>query len=87
VLDDFPRALAALDRVKALGGETPGDRFFRAIILDKTSARATSNKTKQLKLALEAYQNFLATSQGKFPDQEFQARQRARIIEKELSKR
>jgi hypothetical protein len=40
-----------------------------------------------LKLALEAYLNFLATSQGKFPDQEFQARQRARIIEKELSKR
>jgi tetratricopeptide (TPR) repeat protein len=87
VLDDFPRALAALDRVKALGGETPGDRFFRAIILDKTSTRATSDKTKHLKLALEAYQNFLASSQGKFPDQEFQARQRARIIEKELSKR
>jgi tetratricopeptide (TPR) repeat protein len=87
VLDDFPRALAALDRVKALGGEKPGDQFFRAIILDKTSARATSDKTKQLKLALEAYQSFLASSQGKYPDQEFQARQRARIIEKELNKR
>src|SRR5579864_3158456 len=85
VLEDFPRALAALDRVKALGGEKPGDQFFRAIILDKTSARANSDKTKHLKLALEAYQNFLASSQGKFPDQEFQARQRARIIEKELS--
>jgi tetratricopeptide (TPR) repeat protein len=87
VLDDFPRALAALDRVKALDGEKPGDQFFRAIILDKTSARATSDKKKHLKLALEAYQNFLASSQGKFPDQEFQARQRARIIEKELNKR
>jgi tetratricopeptide (TPR) repeat protein len=87
VLDDFPRALAALDRVKALGGETPGDQFFRAIILDKTAARATSDKTKHLKLALEAYENFLASSQGKYPDQEFQARQRARIIQRELTKR
>jgi tetratricopeptide (TPR) repeat protein len=87
VLDDFPQALAALDRVKALGGETPGDLFFRAIILDKTSARATSEKTKKLKLALEAYENFLASSHGKYENQEFQARQRARIIERELTKR
>jgi len=78
LLDDFPNAVAALDRVKALGGETPGHLFFRAIILDKT---------KQYKPALEAYQRFLAEAGGKFPDQEFQARQRVRIIEKELSKR
>jgi tetratricopeptide (TPR) repeat protein len=78
LLDDYPRALAALDRVQALGGEMPAHYFFRAIILDKT---------KQLKPALEAYQKFLALADGKFPDQEFQARQRARIIQKELSKR
>src|SRR5205814_2360121 len=36
LLDDFPNAVAALDRVKALGGETPGHLFFRAIIFDKT---------------------------------------------------
>jgi tetratricopeptide (TPR) repeat protein len=78
LLDDYPRALAALDRVQALGGEIPGHYFFRAIILDKT---------KQLKPALEAYQKFLAVADGKFPDQEFQARQRARIIQRELSKR
>jgi tetratricopeptide (TPR) repeat protein len=77
-LDDYPQALAALDRVKALGGETPGHYFFRAIILDKT---------KQLKPALESYQKFLASADGKYPDQEFQARQRVRIIQKELSKR
>jgi tetratricopeptide (TPR) repeat protein len=87
VLDDFPRALAALDRVKALGGEKPGDLFFRAIILDKMAAGATSEKAKRLKLALEAYQNFLALSHGEFEQQEFQARQRARIIQKELTKR
>jgi Tfp pilus assembly protein PilF len=87
VLDDFPRALAALDRVKALGAETPGNLFFRAIILDKLAASAGSGKSKQLKPALEAYQNFLASADGKFPNQEFQARQRARIIQQELSKR
>jgi hypothetical protein len=37
-----------------------------------------------LKPALEAYQQFLAMSKDKFPDQEFQARQRVRIIRHEL---
>jgi Tfp pilus assembly protein PilF len=74
----YPQALAAFDRARALGQDTPGNWFFRAIILDKL---------KQLKPALEAYQKFLAISQGKNPDQEFQARQRARIIQRELEKR
>src|SRR6266581_2929763 len=78
LLNDFPQALAALDRVKALGGETPAHYFFRAIMLDKT---------KQYKPALDNYQRFLATAEGKYPDEEFQARQRVRIIQKELSKR
>jgi len=78
LLDDFPQALAALERVKALGGETPAHYFFRAIMLDKT---------KQFKPALENYQQFLAAAGGKYPDEEFQARQRVRIIEKELSKK
>lgn len=78
LLENFPQALAALDRVKALGGETPAHHFFRAIMLDKS---------KQYKPALEHYQQFLAASQGKFPDEEFQARQRVRIIQKELSRR
>jgi tetratricopeptide (TPR) repeat protein len=78
LLDDFPQAMAALDRVKALGGETPGHHFLRAIMLDKT---------KQYKPALESYQKFLALADGKYEDEEFQARQRVRIIEKELSKR
>ncbi len=78
LLEDFPRALAALDKVKALGGEIPAHHFFRAIILDKT---------KQYELALAAYEKFLAVAGGKFPDEEFQARQRVRIIKKELSRR
>jgi tetratricopeptide (TPR) repeat protein len=78
LIEDFPQALAALDRVAALGAETPGHLFFRAIILDKT---------RQYQPALDAYQRFLAAAAGKFPDEEFQARQRIRIIKKELSRR
>ncbi len=76
--DDYGPGLAALDKVKAMGAETPGNTFLRAITLDKL---------KQLKPALENYEQFLATDGGKNPDQEFQARQRARIIKLELSKK
>ena len=74
----YEQGLAALDKLKAMGKETPGDMFYRAITLDKLH---------QLKPALESYEQFLAASNGKFPDQEFQARQRARIIKLELSKK
>lgn len=74
----FRQALAAFDRARDLGESTPGNWFFRAIILDKL---------KQLKPALEAYQKFLSLSKGAHPDQEFQARQRSRIIQRELEKR
>ncbi len=78
LLENYPGALAALDRLKALGAETPGHLYLRAIILDKT---------RQLRPALENYQAFLAQSQGKNPNEEFLARQRVRIIEKELNER
>ncbi len=77
-LENYPQALAALDRVRALGGETPGHVYLRAIVLDRV---------KDLKGALESYRRFLAASNGKHPDEEFKARQRARILELELSKR
>jgi tetratricopeptide (TPR) repeat protein len=77
-LEDFPKALAALDRVRALGGETAGHLYLRAIVLDKM---------RDLKPALESYERFLALSQGKNPNEEFKARQRARIIRKELDRR
>ena len=76
--EQYPQALAALDQVKALGQEIPGDYYLRAIILDKFH---------QLKPALESYEKFLATSGGKNPDEEFKARQRVRIIETMLNKR
>jgi tetratricopeptide (TPR) repeat protein len=72
------RSLAAFDKARDLGENTAGNWFLRAIILDKL---------KQAKPALAAYQQFLAMSGGKSPDQEFQARQRVRILEKEADKR
>jgi tetratricopeptide (TPR) repeat protein len=70
--------LAALDKVHALGAETAGHFYLRAITLDRL------NKTKE---ALEAYNKFLAASQNVNPDQEFIARQRVKVLEKELGKR
>jgi tetratricopeptide (TPR) repeat protein len=78
VSEDYPGGLAALDRVRALGKEVPGDLYYRAISLEKL---------RQPKPAMEAYRRFLATDGGKMPDQEFLARQRIRIIENELNRR
>lgn len=75
---NLPQSLAALDRAQKLGDDSPAIHYFRAITLDKM---------RELPAALESYRKFLAGSQGKNPDEEFKARQRARIIEKELSKR
>jgi len=78
ILDEqFPQALLALDKVKELGAENVGHMFFRATTLDRLNLR---------KEALEYYQRFLAASKTN-PDQEFQARQRVRILELELGKR
>ena len=73
----YDDGLAALDHVRALGKEIPGDMYLRAITLDKLHRN---------KPALDAYQQFLAAAAGKFPNEEFLARQRARIIEHELGK-
>jgi tetratricopeptide (TPR) repeat protein len=76
--EKYPQALAAFDRVRALGAETTPDLFFRAVVLEHLH---------QAKDALDYYNRFLAASKGAFPDQEFQARQRVLTLEKELGKR
>ena len=76
--ENYPQALAALDRVAALNAEKPGHVFLRAIVLDKM---------RDLKPALAAYQRFLEMSHGEFPNQEFQARHRAKTLELEISKK
>jgi tetratricopeptide (TPR) repeat protein len=78
ITGQYPQAIAALDRVRALGAENSGHVFFRALALDHLEQRAE---------AIQNYNKFLAGSQGKFPDQEFQARQRVRILEGELKKK
>jgi tetratricopeptide (TPR) repeat protein len=77
LLEQYPQALAALDKIKSLNAEKPGHFYLRAIVLDKHKA---------FEPAIEAYQRFLATSEGKFPDEEFKARQRVRILKKEANK-
>jgi tetratricopeptide (TPR) repeat protein len=73
----YTQALACLDKVHNLSADTPGDYYYRAIVLDKM---------RQVKPALASYKQFLAMSQGKNPDQEFVARQRSRILEKEANR-
>ncbi len=78
LLQQDQQALAALDKVKTLGGEKPGHFYLRAILYDRN---------KQFQPALDNYEKFLSMSNGRSPDEEFKARQRARILKKEISKR
>lgn len=75
--EQYPQALAALDKVHALHAEVAGDFFYRAIVYDKLH---------QIKPALENYQKFLAMADGKFPNQEFQARERSKLLQREASR-
>ena len=76
MMNNYPGAIAALDQLRALHAEKPGHLFLRAIVLDHEH---------QLKPAVQSYEQFLELSKGQFPDQEFQARQRVRIITNELN--
>ncbi|HXA64633.1 MAG TPA: tetratricopeptide repeat protein [Bryobacteraceae bacterium] len=75
--EDYPAALGALDRLAVLHAEKPGHVYLRAIVLDKI---------RQVKPALESYQKFLAMSNGQNPDEEFKARQRVRILQREIGR-
>jgi tetratricopeptide (TPR) repeat protein len=74
---DLPQALAAFEQAAKIGESGAGNWFLRAIILDKM---------RQIKPAKDAYEHFLALSQSN-PNQEFQARQRVRILQREIDKR
>jgi tetratricopeptide (TPR) repeat protein len=75
--EQYGQALAALDKIHNLNADKPGNLYFRAVVLDKLH---------QIKPALASYQKFLQVSEGKFPDQEFIARQRSRLLAKEASR-
>ncbi len=78
MLEKFPESLAALDNAHKLGDDTPANYYFHAITYDKLRA---------LKPALDYYREFLARSKGEFPDEEWKARQRAKLLDRELNKR
>jgi tetratricopeptide (TPR) repeat protein len=75
---DLERSLVAIDRARELGEDTAGNWFLRAITLDKL---------RQLKPALDSYQQFLSMSHGEHENQEIQARLRSKIIKSELEKK
>ena len=77
-LENYPQAIAAFDKLESLGDASPGVYFLRALAFDKM---------QNYKAALPNYQKFLAASGNKFPDEEFKARQRLKVIEKELARR
>ena len=45
------------------------------------------DRMKDYKAALPRYEEFLTLSQGRHPEEEFKARQRIRVIKKELANR
>jgi tetratricopeptide (TPR) repeat protein len=74
---DYEATVGALAKVSELQKDTPGTYFLRAICLDKLHLR---------KPALENYQRFLEVDEGQNPDQEFQARQRSKLLTREIQK-
>ncbi len=67
-------AIQALEARSKLGAaETPATYFLRATSYDHL---------QQKPLAVENYRHFLAAAQGRFPDQEWQARQRLKLLER-----
>jgi len=68
----YELAIRALDARAKFLPETPGTYFLRATSYDNLKA---------FKLAAENYRRFLDAAQGKFPDQEWQARHRLIAID------
>ncbi|MCZ2155679.1 MAG: tetratricopeptide repeat protein [Bryobacterales bacterium] len=72
--EQYQAALQALAQLEKLGGLKPGHHYLRAIILDKF---------RNYKEAIAEYELFLAASAGQNKDEEFKARQRLRILQRE----
>jgi len=77
LMKDYEGTIRALEDVAALGMDTAGSYFVRAITLDRLGLKDA---------AYDNYQKFLATDERKNPDQEFQARQRLIVLERELKR-
>ena len=75
---NYPAALSTLDEIAKMEQPGAGVWFVRAICYDKLN---------QPKLALEAYQKFLALDQDKNPDQVWQARERSKVLQRMLERK
>ena len=73
--ENYAAALDAMDRLAKLETPKPGSWFVRAICYDKLSRKAE---------AIEAYQKFLDQDGGQHDTQDFQARHRILVLQKEL---
>ena len=73
--ENYGQALEAMDRLAKLEPPKPGSWFVRAICYDKLSRKAE---------AIEAYQKFLDLDGGQHDTQDFQARNRIPVLQKEL---
>ncbi|MFN9919952.1 MAG: tetratricopeptide repeat protein [Acidobacteriota bacterium] len=81
LMERYDVALTALERLRQLNAEKPGHLYLRAITLDKVKQNRQGARA-----ALTAYQDFLNVAGGKFPDEEFKARQRLKILEREVNR-
>ena len=73
--ENYGAALDAMDRLAKLETPKPGSWFVRAICYDKLSRKPE---------AVEAYQKFLDQDGGQHDTQDFQARHRILVLQKEL---
>lgn len=73
--ENYAAALEAMDRLAKLETPMPGSWFVRAICYDKLSRKAE---------AIEAYQKFLDQDGGQHDTQDFQARHRIPVLQREL---
>ena len=73
--EKYAAALEAMDRLAKLETPKPGSWFVRAICYDKLSRKAE---------AIEAYQKFVDQDAGQHDTQDFQARHRILVLQKEL---
>ena len=73
--EDYAAALDAMDRLAKVETPKPGSWFVRAICYDKLSRKSE---------AIDAYQKFLDQDGGQHDTQDFQARHRILVLQKEL---
>jgi superkiller protein 3 len=73
--ENYGAAVEAMDRLAKLEPPKPGSWFVRAICYDKLSRKAE---------AIEAYQKFLDQDSGQHDTQDFQARHRILVLQREL---